>query len=213
LVTGSVEELDAGSIVDLLDELHTRLLDRRARVSLYVVGGSALLLAHGRDLATPDVDIARSVAAADEAAREIAIERGLAMSWLNSAAAPWVPPSPECTQIPPSHDGLTVHLAPPRHLLAMKLVAWRPKDEDDLVDLLEVCELTDASAEDVADILYGSTRSRTRCRGCSQCLAPTQRRPVAKLWPEPGPLSTCSEARTWKSRIMRSLARPRRGGL
>jgi hypothetical protein len=149
-----LKELDAGSIVDLLDELHTRLLDRRARVSLYVVGGSALLLAHGRDLATPDVDIARSVAAADEAAREIAIERGLAMSWLNSAAAPWVPPSPECTQIPPSHDGLTVHLAPPRHLLAMKLVAWRPKDEDDLVDLLEVCELTDASAEDVADILY-----------------------------------------------------------
>jgi hypothetical protein len=114
---GPLKELDAGSIVDLLDELHTRLLDRRARVSLYVVGGSALLLAHGRDLATPDVDIARSVAAADEAAREIAIERGLAMSWLNSAAAPWVPPSPECTQIPPSHDGLTVHLAPPRHLL------------------------------------------------------------------------------------------------
>ena len=36
----------------------------------------------------------------------------------------------------------------------MKVVAWRPKDEDDLVDLLKVCALTDASAEEVADVLY-----------------------------------------------------------
>jgi hypothetical protein len=151
---GPLKELDAGSIVDLLDELHARLRDRPARVSLYVVGGAALLLAHGREIATPDVDIARSVVAADEEAREIALERGLAMTWLSSAAAPWVPPGPDCAQAPPSHDGLTVHLAPPRHLLAMKLVAWRPKDEDDLVDLLEACELADVSAEEVADVLF-----------------------------------------------------------
>lgn len=162
---GPLKELDAGSIVDLLDDLHTRLCDRPARVSLYIVGGSALLLAHGRDIATPDVDIARSVAAADEAAREIALERGLAMNWLNSAAAPWVPPSPECAQAPPSHNGLTVHLAPPRHLLAMKLVAWRPKDEDDLVDLLEVCRLTDVSAEEVADVLYEVYRAEDSLAG------------------------------------------------
>lgn len=151
---GPLKELDAGSVVDLLDELDARLRDRGVRVSLYVVGGSALLLAHGRSIATPDVDIARSVTVADEIAREMAVERGLAMAWLNANAAPWVPPRPECACAEPEREGLTVHLPPPRHLLAMKLVSWRPKDEDDLADLLVACELTHASAEEIADVLY-----------------------------------------------------------
>lgn len=141
-------------MVDLLDELDARLSARKARVSLYVVGGSALLLAHGRSIATPDVDIARGVAAADEIAREIAVERGLTMHWLNAAAGPWVPPRPSCAVEPAERPGLTVHLAPPRHLLAMKLVAWRPKDEDDLADLLVACGLSDANEDEVADVLY-----------------------------------------------------------
>lgn len=151
---GPLKELDAASVVDLLDEVHRRLLERDARVSLYIVGGCALLLAHGRSIATPDVDVARSVEAADQVALEIAADRGLAMSWLNSSAEPWVPPRPECACAEPAQDGLTVHLAPARHLLAMKLVAWRPKDEEDLADLLTVCGLAGADADDVADVLY-----------------------------------------------------------
>ncbi len=113
-----------------------------------------MLLAHGRHVATPDVDVARLVVEVDEVAREIARERGLAMRWLNPAAGPWVPPRPDCATIEPSWAGLTVHLAPPRHLLAMKLVAWRSKDEDDLADLLTACGLADADADEVADVLY-----------------------------------------------------------
>lgn len=151
---GPLKELDAGSVVHLLDELDARLAANGARVSIYVVGGSALLLAHGRSIATPDVDIARSVAEADKIARELAVERGLAMHWLNSNAGPWVPPRPECAVTPAQRVGLTVHLAPPRHLLAMKLVSWRPKDEDDLADLLVACDLAEADEEAVADVLY-----------------------------------------------------------
>ncbi|HTW16644.1 MAG TPA: hypothetical protein VMF51_16030 [Nocardioides sp.] len=151
---GPLKELDAGSVVDLLGDLDARLAARSARVSLYVVGGSALLLAHGRSVATPDVDVARSVVAADQVAREIAVERGLSMTWLNSSAGSWVPPRPECACAGPAREGLTVHIAPARHLLAMKLVAWRPKDEDDLADLLVACDLADASADEVADVLY-----------------------------------------------------------
>lgn len=141
-------------MVHLLDDLDARLSARNAAVSLYIVGGSALLLAHGRSIATPDVDIARAVAAADEIAREIAVERGLTMNWLNAAAGPWVPPRPDCALEPAERLGLTVHLAPARHLLAMKLVAWRPKDEDDLADLLIACDLSDADEDEVADVLY-----------------------------------------------------------
>lgn len=151
---GPLKELDAGSVVDLLDDMHARLVQRTARASLYVVGGSALLLAHGRDQMTPDVDVARSVAAADEVAQEIARERGLSATWLNSAAGSWVPPRPDCAMAAPAYDGLAIHLAPPRHLLAMKLVAWRNKDEDDLADLLEACGLAEAGADEVADVLY-----------------------------------------------------------
>lgn len=140
--------------MDLFDDMHGRLVVRSARASLYVVGGSALLLAHGRAIATPDVDVAHSATVTDEVAREIARERGLAMHWLNSSAAPYVPPRPECARAEPSQDGLVVHLAPARHLLAMKLVAWRAKDEDDLADLLVACGLADAGAEEVADVLY-----------------------------------------------------------
>lgn len=105
-------------------------------------------------MATPDVDIARSVGAVDMVAQEIARERGLALHWLNAAADPWVPPRPDCARAPSESVGLTVHLAPPRHLLAMKLVAWRPKDESDLIDLLLECDLAAASSESVADVLY-----------------------------------------------------------
>ena len=76
---GPLKELDAGSVVDLMDDLHRRLAERDARVSLYVVGGSALLLAHGRSIATPDVDIARTAAVAVEVAEVIARERGLSI--------------------------------------------------------------------------------------------------------------------------------------
>lgn len=151
---GPLKELDAGSMVDLLGELHARLLARSAPAGIYLVGGAALLLGYGRTIATPDVDVARAVAVADEVARELARERGLAMNWLNAAAGGWVPPRPACARVDPDRPGLMAHLAPARHLLAMKLVAWRPKDEDDLASLLEVCGLADASADQVADVLY-----------------------------------------------------------
>lgn len=150
---GPLLELDPGSVTDLLHEMDRRLAARSAAAGLYLVGGAALLLGHGRRIATPDVDVARVVAAADEVAREIAEERGLAMTWLNAAAAPWIPPAPPCVQPAPVRHGLTVHLAPPRHLLAMKLVAWRPKDEPDLALLLEACGLQEADPESIADVL------------------------------------------------------------
>lgn len=151
---GPLLELDAGSVADLLDDLHDRLRERSARAAVYVVGGAALLLAHGRNLATADIDVAHLTTPVDDAARDLAHERGLSMRWLNASAAPWIPPRPECALDEPAHDGLTVHLAPPRHLLAMKLAAWRAKDEDDLADLLEACGLAGASADQVADVLY-----------------------------------------------------------
>lgn len=141
-------------MVDLFDELDRRLAERPARVSIYVVGGSALLLAHGRDIATPDVDIARSSVTIHEVALELAQERGLRKDWLNASAGGWVPAHPDCACLPATRTGLTVHLAPASHLLAMKVLALRAKDEEDLVDLLDICDLAHASSTEIADVLY-----------------------------------------------------------
>ena len=52
----------------------------------------------------------------------------------------------------PGEAGLTVHWAPPEHLLAMKLVAMRPQDAPDIVALAQHLGLgTDAAA--YADLL------------------------------------------------------------
>lgn len=60
-----------------------------------------MLLARGRHVVTPDVDVARLVVEVDEVAREIARERGLAMRWLNPAAGPWVPLAPTARRSSP----------------------------------------------------------------------------------------------------------------
>ena len=57
-----------------------------------------------------------------EAAREVAAERGVRSTWLNSAARPYVPPLSEALQ-PPEAPGLEVRTAPDEHLLAMKIIA------------------------------------------------------------------------------------------
>ena len=53
----------------------------------------------------------------------------------------------------PTAPGLTVHIAPAKHLLAMKLVALRRQDEPDILALATDLGMTRATAEDFADLL------------------------------------------------------------
>lgn len=146
-------ELDAAAMRDLLAELDDRLREREVAASVYVVGGAAMTLAYGRDGVTPDIDALASHRAVAEEARAMADEHGLAEHWLNDAAGPWVPPRPVAARRRPREPGLTVHIAPPEHMLAMKLVALRRKDRPDIRLLIQHLEMVDASAEDYADLL------------------------------------------------------------
>lgn len=64
-----------------------------------------------------------------------------------------MPPRPEWARRRPTKLGLTVHVAPPDHLLAMKLIAGRRKDRPDIRLLVQRCEMVSATAEDYADLL------------------------------------------------------------
>lgn len=137
----------------LLAELHERLTVREVKASIYLVGGAAMTLEYGRDGLTPDIDAVVSHQAVFEEARVLAAHHGLPVSWLNSNASGWVPPRPGWARRRPTELGLTVHVAPPEHVLAMKLVAARRKDRPDIRLLIQRCGMVDASAEEFADLL------------------------------------------------------------
>lgn len=146
-------ELDATAMRALLTELDERLRARGIGASIYVVGGAAMSLEYGREGLTPDIDALASHRAVAEEARAMADQHGLVEHWLNDAARPWIPPRPSIARRPVEEPGLTVHVAPPDHVLAMKLVALRRKDRPDIRLLIEHLGMTAASAEDYADLL------------------------------------------------------------
>ncbi len=146
-------ELDAARMRQLLDELDQRLRARGVKASAYLVGGAAMALGYGREELTPDIDAVVSHRAVVEEARAMAAEHGLPGSWLNTNAAGWVPPRPAGARRRPTDPGLTVHIAPADHVLAMKLVALRRKDRPDIRLLIIECGMQNAAAGDYADLL------------------------------------------------------------
>ena len=150
---GPLFELDRARMTALLNELSDRLETRGIAASLYLVGGAAMTLAYGREGLTPDIDALTSHAAVLDEAASMAQHHGLPEGWLNSNAAGWVPPRPEWALTQPTEPGLTIHIAPPEHVLAMKLIATRRKDRPDIRLLISEVGMEDAPPEEYADLL------------------------------------------------------------
>jgi hypothetical protein len=137
----------------LLAQLDGRLKARGVKASLYLVGGAAMTLKYGREGVTPDIDAVASHQAVFEEAGRLAAEHGLPETWMNSNASGWVPPRPMWARRRPTQLGLTIHIAPAEHVLAMKLIAQRRKDRPDIRLLIQRCGMVDATAEEYADFL------------------------------------------------------------
>jgi hypothetical protein len=86
----------------------------------------------------------------------MANEKGLPQGWLNDNARAFVPGGDD-DAVPFTVPGMSVALASPRHLLAMKMAAARPgRDLDDLALLFDTLGLTTPeAAADVALAVYG----------------------------------------------------------
>lgn len=142
-----VDEFTREDIEDLLAALGAQLQARGVAATVYVVGGAAIALRNvSSQRRTADVD-ALMVPEEQvlEAAREVAAERGLRSTWLNSAVRPYVPPLFEALQ-PPGAPGLEVRTAPDEHLLAMKIVAARgQRDMRDIIPLARRLALSTAA--------------------------------------------------------------------
>ncbi len=153
------QSFDRDDLLALLAELGRELAGRGLHADLYVVGGAAIALTLDARRATRDVDAVLRSGSADlrVAAAEVARRHGLSRGWLDSAVAAFTPGADDPDAVGLELPGLTVALASPEHLLAMKMVAARPgRDIDDLVLLFAHLGLTQpAQALAIVQRLYG----------------------------------------------------------
>jgi hypothetical protein len=150
-------ELTHDEMRALLTELGARLHAAGVEATLYIVGGAAIAFELDVRRVTADIDAVfhpETTVRAEVAA--MANEKGLPQGWLNDNARAFVPGGDD-DAVPFTVPGMSVALASPRHLLAMKMAAARPgQDLDDLALLFDTLGLTTPeAAADVALAVYG----------------------------------------------------------
>ncbi len=126
--------LDRASIELAFRNLGDRLARRGVIADIYVFGGAAMALAYDARRSTRDIDaIFEPHGAVIEEARATSAELGLPPWWLNEQASSYVAPGgdPSARRVF-DHPGLRVSAASPEHLLAMKVIAARRRDVDDI---------------------------------------------------------------------------------
>lgn len=136
--------LDRERLVKLFDELSAELRFSRTRAQVYIVGGAAMSLAFDRERTTRDVDarIDTGHSRLVEAVRKVGRRHGLGDTWLNDQATTAIPRAADRrSETLYSSPHLTVTGASAKHLLAMKLLAARGKDREDIAVLCKHLEL------------------------------------------------------------------------
>ncbi|MGH8905120.1 MAG: DUF6036 family nucleotidyltransferase [Egibacteraceae bacterium] len=131
--------LDHETIRSALNALAVRLARRRVRADVYVFGGAAMVLAYGVDRATRDVGAVFSPhgPVLDEA-RAVAEELGLPPFWLNEQAAVYLSRQRDKRAATVfDHPHLRVQASSGEHLVAMKALAGRQHDLEDLGVLID----------------------------------------------------------------------------
>lgn len=116
-------------ILRLFDLLDAELSACDVRAELYVVGGAVMCLALAARPATRDVDaLFTPTAVVRRAAARVAAKAGVPDSWLNDAVKGWLSPRGDFDSFI-EKPNLSVFVARPEYLLAMKCVAMRLGEE------------------------------------------------------------------------------------
>ncbi len=128
--------------------LGERLLRRGVVADIFIVGGAAMALAYDADRVTRDVDslfVPHGIVL--EEAGRVADDLGLPHWWLNEQASVYISgkDDPQRRRVF-DHPGLRVTAASPRHIFAMKALAARTRDIDDLRVLADIIGVDSADA-------------------------------------------------------------------
>ena len=132
--------LDRKRIETLFEALDAELDRLNASAELYVAGGArmALGLREGRTTSDVDVSFRRTEGAVDQALETVGEQNGLKPSWLNSAMLKTLPSTPDSDEST-LYEGRRLKIigASPKRVLAMKVMALRTKDLDDIRALMK----------------------------------------------------------------------------
>ena len=133
--------LSQDDIIELLTELGAVLAEDGERADLFLVGGAAMALAYSTRRATRDLDaVFEPKQVVYNAARKVGERHDLSEDWLNDAVKGFLPGEDPNSTLLFEKPGITVRVASPRYLFAMKAVAARvERDADDLQRLYLLC--------------------------------------------------------------------------
>jgi predicted nucleotidyltransferase len=145
--------LDRAAIADAFRRLGERLARRGVIGDVYIFGGAAMALAYDARRSTRDIDaIFKPHGVVLEEARNVAAELGLPPWWLNEQGSAYVAPTDNTAPRVFDHPGLRVSAASPEHLLAMKTLAARRRDAEDIRFLIHHLGLN--SVKQVLDLCH-----------------------------------------------------------
>lgn len=165
---GEDRSLTRAEITALLTELGARLDAEGVRGDMFVVGGAAMALAYNTRRMTADVDgvFEPKMLIYDAAAQIAARHSGLPANWLNDAVKGLLPGRDTDARVILDVPGLTVSVASPRYLLALKVQAARiDRDADDILLLAEACGAdTAAQVLDIAATVIGAERLQPKAQ-------------------------------------------------
>jgi hypothetical protein len=133
--------LSRDELLALFGEIADELERQGLSGHLFVVGGAVMALAYNRRRTTRDLDaVFEPKSVVYDAARTVAQRHGLADDWVNDAVKGFLPgDDPNATTVF-ERPGLSVRVASPRYLFAMKSVAARvERDAGDLLKLYQLC--------------------------------------------------------------------------
>jgi len=168
-----MEGLDRERILEGLQEIIQRAESAGVSgVRLYIVGGAALSLRYFERDATRDIDA--RIEGSEQLAplvQQIANELGWTDDWLNDKASQFVPFYGAAVDWDPIYQSekVTIFVAPPDLLLAMKLNAYEKRteaDADDIVGLLPIVGVASLeSADTLIDRYFPGDSVGTRTAG------------------------------------------------
>ncbi len=160
-----MNELNIEKVSALLAELGERLAGRGIEGEIYVVGGAAMMLAYDRNRITRDIDaVGVPQEEIDAEVRAMAADhRDLDRDWLNAKVLPMLPRGVDGEKLQVlGAPGLTVNVASPRWLLAMKSRAARGRR--DLDDIWVLCQILGLRSTDeiwqICDEVWGEDMIR-----------------------------------------------------
>jgi hypothetical protein len=160
-----MKELNIDRVTVLLRELGERLSGRGIEADIYVVRGAAMMLGYDRARITRDIDaVGVPQEQIDAEVRAMAADhRDVDHDWLNARVLPLLPRGVDGERLQVlGGPGLTVNMASPQWLLAMKARAAR--DDRDLDDIWVLCQVLGLRAVDeiwhICDAVWGDDMIR-----------------------------------------------------